>query len=77
MAGPVVEAAREVVSDLASERVAYWRGEVARPWSSGRPGGWAEVGRWIGTGLAVGAVVCGVIAAVRAERRRDLSYPAT
>ncbi len=64
LAGPVADVAREIISD----EVEYWRREITRPWRTGRPGHWAEVGRWIGTGLAVGAAVWGVIAAVRAER---------
>lgn len=67
LAGPAAEVAREIVSD----EVDYWRREVTRPWRRGRTGRWAEVGRWIGTGLAVGAAVWGVIAAVQAERLRD------
>lgn len=67
LAGPAADLAREIVSD----EVEYWRREITRPWKTGRRGRWAEVGRWIGTGLAVGAVVLGVIAAVQAERSGD------
>ncbi|WP_420449695.1 hypothetical protein [Candidatus Palauibacter sp.] len=67
LAGPAADIAREIVSG----EVDYWRSEISRPWRTGRPGHWAEVGRWIGTGLAVGAAVWGVMAAVQAERLRD------
>ncbi|WP_419162335.1 hypothetical protein [Candidatus Palauibacter sp.] len=64
LADSVAELARELVSG----ELEYWRAEVTRPWRTGRSGPWAEAGRWIGTGLAVGAVVVGVTAALRAER---------
>ncbi len=67
LAGPAADLAREI----ASGEVEYWRSEITRPWRTGRRGRWAEVGRWIGTGLAVGAAAWGVIAAVQAERPRD------
>jgi hypothetical protein len=47
-----------------------WRAELERPWRRGRKGTAAETGRWIGLGLAVGAFVAGVGAALYAERRR-------
>lgn len=65
LAGPAADLARE----LFSEEVEYWRSEITRPWRTGHPGRWAEVGRWIGTGLAAGAATWGVIAAIQAERR--------
>ena len=67
LAGPAAEVAREIVSG----EVEYWRSEITRPWRTGRSGRLAEVGRWIGTGLAVGAAVWGMIAAIQAERYRD------
>ncbi len=35
------------------------RNEIARPWHRGRRTPEAETGRWIGLGLAVGALVLG------------------
>ena len=35
------------------------RNEIARPWHRGRHTPEAEMGRWIGLGLAVGALVLG------------------
>ena len=35
------------------------RAEIARPWRRGRSAPEAEVGRWVGLGLAVGALVLG------------------
>lgn len=64
LSGPAAEVARKLVAD----EVEYWRGEITHPWRSGHAGRWAETGRWIGVGLAVGAVVMGVVAAIRAER---------
>ena len=40
------------------------RDELARPWHRGRQIPEAEAGRWIGLGLAVGALVVGVGLAV-------------
>lgn len=43
---------------------------VAEPWRTGRRGTAAEVGRWLGLGLAVGAFALGVgLAAYGAFRR--------
>lgn len=56
---------------LATRRVRGWRRELERPWREGRKGTPAEVGRWIGLGLAVGAFVAGVGAAVYADWPRD------
>lgn len=67
VAGPAAEVAREL---LAGE-LDYWRDEITRPWRRGRPGPWAETGRWIGTGLAAGAIALGAVAALRAERPLD------
>ena len=36
------------------------RDEIARPWHRGRQIPEAEVGRWIGLGLALGTIVVGV-----------------
>jgi len=66
---------REVVGPVArwtgglvAGEVAYWRDELERPWREGGDEPAARVGRWIGLGLAVGAVVAGVVAALRVER---------
>ena len=61
---PVVHSAQELVAG----EVDYWRDEITRPWREGRRGRPARIGRWIGLGLAVGAVAAGVIAALRVER---------
>lgn len=57
---------RQVVRDEAREV----RRRLTRPWRTGRPGTAAEVGRWIGLGLAVGATVLGVAAALYSARKR-------
>lgn len=62
--GPVAERA----GDLIAGEVSYWRRELERPWRVGGHDPAARVGRWIGLGLAVGAVVAGVVAALRVER---------
>lgn len=59
-----------VVAEAARERWELFRREAERPWREGRRGAAAEAGRWIGVGLAVGAVACGIAAALYAERRR-------
>ena len=61
---PVIEAA----DVLLSSELDYWRDEITRPWRLGRRGRAAEVARWIGVGLAVGAAAGGVLAALRSER---------
>lgn len=53
----------------ARERALGVKRELTRPWREGRPGAPAEIGRWLGLGLAVGAVIVGVAAGVRATRR--------
>ncbi|MFQ5689123.1 MAG: hypothetical protein ACE5HQ_02475 [Gemmatimonadota bacterium] len=59
------------VAQLAARRrVGSWRREFLRPWRRGRGGVPAEVGRWVGLGLAVGAVVAGLAAALYSERSR-------
>ena len=60
---PLIDSA----SALVSGEIDHWRREITRPWRVGRRGRVAEVSRWIGFGLAVGAVAAGVIAALRAE----------
>ncbi len=52
----------------AGERVREVEREITRPWREGRPGAPAEIGRWLGLGLALGAVIVGVAAGVRAGR---------
>ena len=61
--GPVLGPAKEFVSG----ELDYWRDELTGPWVRGRPGQTAQIGRWIGLGLAAVATVAGVIAALRAE----------
>lgn len=55
----------------ARRRLRGWRREAVRPWRTGREGVAAEVGRWIGAGLAVGSVLAGLGAALYAEWPRD------
>ena len=62
--GPVVDTAQELVAG----ELEYWRDELTRPWREGLRGTVPETARWIGLGLAVGAVAAGVIAALRSER---------
>ncbi len=64
--GPVARGAGDAIAG----EVAYWRRELQRPWQEGRARPAARVGRWIGLGLALGAVATGVIAAWHAERPR-------
>jgi len=45
--------------------------EIARPWRRGRSRPEAEVGRWIGFGLALGSLVVGVGLAVIAGMSED------
>lgn len=59
-----------VVGEIAREEAAELRDELLRPWRRGRSGTPARVGRWVGLGLALGAVVAGVTAAVWAHRQR-------
>lgn len=58
------------VGDAVRARAVAWRRELRRPWREGRPGRPAEIGRWIGFGLAAGAFAAGVAAAVWAEWER-------
>lgn len=53
----------------ARERALGVKRELTRPWREGRSGAPAEIGRWLGLGLAVGSVIVGVAAGVRATRR--------
>lgn len=59
-----------LVAESARRRVRGWRRELERPWRRGRRGRAAEAGRWIGVGLAAGAFVAGVGAALYVEWRR-------
>ena len=47
------------------------RDEIARPWRGGRGTPEEEVGRWVGLGLAVGALVVGVGLAIIAPLGAD------
>jgi hypothetical protein len=48
--------------------VRHWRREFTRPWLEGPEGRPAEIGRWIGVGLAVSTLIIGIGAALRTER---------
>lgn len=61
---PLVDSARDAIST----EIDYWRDEATRPWREGRPGRAARTGRWIGFGLATGAAIVGILAALRVER---------
>lgn len=52
----------------AHDEIRHLQRELIRPWREGSKGRAAEVGRWIGVGLAVGTVVAGIAAALRTER---------
>ncbi len=60
----------DAAADMASAELAWWRRELERPWREGRPETAARVGRWIGIGLALGAVAGGALAALRVSRPR-------
>lgn len=67
----VVQAGRTLmrIGALSTKReVRHWRRELTRPWREGPDGRPAEIGRWIGVGLAVGTLIIGVAAALRTER---------
>lgn len=55
-------------TDLVTSEIDYWREELERPWRDGRKEPAARIGRWVGLGLAVGAIIAGVVAAARVER---------
>lgn len=55
-------------TDLVTSEIDYWRDELERPWRDGRQEPAARIGRWVGLGLAVGALIAGVVAAARVER---------
>lgn len=57
-----------IASSSAEREIRHWRRELIRPWREGARGGAAEVGRWIGVGLAIGTVIAGIAAALRTER---------
>lgn len=59
------------VTAAARRRLRAWQRELEDPWVRGRSGDAAEAGRWIGLGLAVGAFVAGVGAAMYSEWRRS------
>ena len=61
---PAVDAARGAVAG----EIGHWRRELTAPWREGREGRAAEVGRWIGFGLAIGALAAGIAAALRVDR---------
>jgi hypothetical protein len=58
----------ESAGDLVTTEIDYWRDELERPWRLGSPAPAARIGRWVGIGLAIGAVLAGLIAASRVER---------
>lgn len=43
--------------------------ELTRHWREGRSGAPAEIGRWLGLGMALGALIVGAAAALHARRR--------
>lgn len=53
----------------ARDRGSRAKRELTRPWREGRSGPPAEIGRWLGLGLAVGAAIVGVAAGLQATRR--------
>lgn len=83
MSGPArpgdvaIEVGRELarhVERVARREARAVRRELERPWREGRRGKPAEVGRWVGFGLAVTAILAGIGMAFYADRpwdRRD------
>lgn len=63
------EAALRLVAGAVGDGAGALKRRMAAPWREGREGPAAEAGRWIGVGLAVGAFVAGVAAALYAARR--------
>lgn len=53
----------------ARDRTLGVKRELTRPWREGRSGAPAEIGRWLGLGLALGSVIVGVAAGLNATRR--------
>ena len=53
------------------DRTRALKDEIARPWRRGRRTPEAEVGRWVGLGLAVGSLVLGAGLAIVATLSRD------
>jgi hypothetical protein len=53
------------------DRARALRNEITRPWRRGRRTPEAEVGRWFGLGLAVGALVLGVGLGIAAALSED------
>ncbi len=69
--GWIYEAGKELTraaGDTARSEVDRWQREIERPWRQGRNSTAARTGRWIGLGLAVGAIVTGVGLALYLER---------
>lgn len=58
------------LEDEARDRALGVKRELTRPWREGRSGAPAEIGRWLGLGLALGAIVVGVAAGLRAGTKR-------
>ncbi|MFV1986104.1 MAG: hypothetical protein ACC682_02395 [Gemmatimonadota bacterium] len=58
----------DAATDLVTAEVDYWRDELERPWRDGSQEPAARIGRWVGVGLAVTALVAGLVAAFRVER---------
>ena len=66
-----MEAGKELAraaGDTARSEVDRWQHEIGRPWRTGRRSTAARTGRWIGLGLALGAIVTGVGLALYLER---------
>jgi hypothetical protein len=53
------ESLAKLASWAVRNRARALRKEIVRPWRRGRSTQAAEVGRWVGLGLAVGALVLG------------------
>ena len=58
----------EAVGERIGHEIGIVRSELERPWRDGRSEPAARTGRWIGLGLAVGAALVGLAAALRVER---------
>ena len=66
--GDSIRPLADAAADLVTSEIDYWRDELERPWREGGQQPAARIGRWLGLGLAVGALVAGVAAAMRVER---------
>ncbi|MBT8477301.1 MAG: hypothetical protein KJO06_00185 [Gemmatimonadetes bacterium] len=65
------EGLARLISWAVRDRAGALKDEIARPWRRGEDLPEAEVGRWIGLGLAVGALLTGAGLAILATLSDD------